>query len=145
MGKSPFQIIPEGPETSGEPDVPSTEESKIPLSTTPGTDRREPAAVFPASEHAGAFPTGGLSDEEVRDLDALIQNLKNPSKRTGSGETHPAAGDRTRRLEHQVAEMGAMLLKFDAGVKTLFELLYLFQRKSEILNQRIRQLEMRLR
>ncbi|MBW1776480.1 MAG: hypothetical protein JRI76_06105 [Deltaproteobacteria bacterium] len=144
MDKSPFQIIPEGPETDKEHDLPP-KGTKIPSSTPPGTDNREPADVFPVSEHAGAFPTGGLSDEEVRDLDALIQNLKNPSKKVDPGETHLAAGDRIRSLEQQVAEMGAMLLKFDAGVKTLFELLYLFQRKSEILNQRIRQLEMRLR
>lgn len=144
MDKSPFQIIPEDSETDEGHDLPP-KGAKIPSSTPPGTDRREPAAVFPASEHAGAFPTGGLSDEEVRDLDALIQNLKHPSKKVDPGELHPAAGDRIRSLEQQVAEMGAILLKFDAGVKTLFELLYLFQRKSEILNQRIRQLEMRLR
>ncbi len=143
MDKSTFQIIPEGPETDEAHDL-SPKGAKTPFSKPSGTDRREPLAVFPASENAGAFPTGGLSDDEVRDLDALIRNLKNPSKKVDPDETHPTAGDQIRSLERQVAEMGAMLLKFDAGVKTLFELLYLFQRKSEILNQRVRQLEMRL-
>jgi hypothetical protein len=143
MAKKPFQIIPDAADPNEDPAI-TVDADTAARRKGSGSENAAPRPRVDPTENGASIPVGGLSDEEVRDLDALIQNLKKPSTKGDSEGSPPAPDTQIRNLESRVAEMGEMLLKFDTGLKTLFELLHLFQRKSDLLNQRIIRLEKRL-
>ncbi len=140
MGEKPFQILPERRTPGKEPEG-FTEDGRETESEFSGYVRLERETVPPDAGEGGPLPMGGLSEDEVRDLDVLIRSLKNKPVQGADDEKSPDASLRARDLENRLAEMAGMLLKFDGSLKILFELLRLFQRKSEILNHRIQQLE----
>ncbi|MEW5909951.1 MAG: hypothetical protein AB1659_09150 [Thermodesulfobacteriota bacterium] len=91
-------------------------------------------------ESSTPFPAGGLSEEEANDLNSLITRLRKGDPDLQSGDVVK----QIRSLENRLGHMGELVLKFDNSMKILFELVRLFQRKSEILNHRIKELEKHL-
>jgi uncharacterized protein YdcH (DUF465 family) len=103
----------------------------------------ESASMLPGEGDSSApLPLGGLSEEETNDLNSLIHRLK-----AGDSDFQSDGNEskQIRFLENRLSHMGELILKFDNSLKILFELMRLFQRKSEILNHRIKELENNVR
>lgn len=92
-------------------------------------------------EHADHLPMGGLSEEETDDLNSLITRLRKGASGNSSISDVNEAQKQIRSLEGRLSYIGELILKFDNSLKILFELVRLFQRKSEILNHRIKEME----
>jgi hypothetical protein len=79
----------------------------------------------------------GLSDGEKKDLEELITSFK---EKQSSAPPDPSAEDVQNQIKSMSAELahfGEVLLKFDAKMKSFYEILRLSHKKSEIMNQRI--------
>jgi hypothetical protein len=79
----------------------------------------------------------GLSDAEKKDLEKLITSFK---EKESSASSDPSAEDVHNQINSMSAELahfGEVLLKFDAKIKSFYEILRLSHKKSEIINQRI--------
>jgi hypothetical protein len=79
----------------------------------------------------------GLSDEEKKELEELITSFKDEES---SASPDPPAEDvhnQINSLGARLAHFGEVLLKFDAKMKSFYEILRLFHKKSEIMNDRI--------
>jgi hypothetical protein len=79
----------------------------------------------------------GLSDGEKKDLEELITSFK---KKQSLAPPDPSAEDVQNQIKSMSAELahfGEILLKFDAKMKSFYEILRLSHKKSEIMNQRI--------
>jgi hypothetical protein len=79
----------------------------------------------------------GLSDEEKKELEELITSFKEEEP---SASPDPPAEDvhnQINSLGARLAHFGEVLLKFDAKMKSFYEILRLFHKKSEIMNDRI--------
>ena len=79
----------------------------------------------------------GLSDGEKKDLEKLITSFK---EKGSSEPPDPSAEDvhnQIKSMSAKLAHFGDVLLKFDAKMKSFYEILLLSYKKSEIMNQRI--------
>lgn len=79
----------------------------------------------------------GLSDGEKKDLEELITSFK---EKESSARPDPSAEEvqnQIKSMSANLAHFGEILLKFDAKMKSFYEILRLSHEKSEIMNQRI--------
>jgi hypothetical protein len=79
----------------------------------------------------------GLSDEEKQNLEKMIQTFKEAQ----SVETPISGAEDVQNqitcMNENLAQYVEMLLKFDAKLKSFYEIIHLFLKKDEMLNQRI--------
>jgi len=79
----------------------------------------------------------GLSDGEKEDLEKLITEFR---EKESSAPPDPSAEDvhnQIKSMSAKLAQFGDVLLKFDTKMKSVYEILLLSYKKSEIMNQRI--------
>jgi hypothetical protein len=79
----------------------------------------------------------GLSDGEKKDLEKLITAFR---EKEYSAPPHAQAEEvhnHIKSMSAKLAHFGDILLKFDAKMKSSYEILLLSHKKSEIMNQRI--------
>jgi hypothetical protein len=79
----------------------------------------------------------GLSDGEKKDLEELITSFKDKQSSAPPDLSAEDVHDRIKSISAELAHFGEVLLKFDAKIKSFYEILRLFHKKSEIINQRI--------
>ena len=79
----------------------------------------------------------GLSDGEKQELEELIASFK---EKEPSAPPDPSAEEVHNQIDSmgaKLADFGEVLLKFDAKMKSFYEILRLSHKKSEIMNHRI--------
>ena len=79
----------------------------------------------------------GLSDGEKKDLEELITSFKDKQSSAPPDPSAEDVHDRIKSISAELAHFGEVLLKFDAKMKSFYEILRLSHKKSEIMNQRI--------
>lgn len=79
----------------------------------------------------------GLSDGEKKELEELIASFK---EKEPSAPPDPSAEEIYNQIDSmgaKLADFGEVLLKFDAKMKSFYEILRLSHKKSEIMKHRI--------
>jgi len=79
----------------------------------------------------------GLSEEEKRDLEEMIEDFQKSRTSEEPGDDIAALKQRLDTVNDRLANVTQMILTFDQRIKPLNEILRLTFEKSEILNQRI--------
>ena len=105
----------------------------------------ESDALTEMENKADILTVGGLSEEEVNDLDMLISGLKQKSSDVISENDIKEIPKQIRSIEKRLVRISEMVLKFDSSLKTLVELVSLFQSKSKIWNHRLKVIENHLK
>lgn len=105
----------------------------------------ESDALTDMENNADILTVGGLSEEEVNDLDRLISGLKRKSSDVISENDIKEIPKQIRSIEKRLVRISEMVLKFDSSLKTLVELVSLFQSKSKIWNHRLKVIENHLK
>ena len=79
----------------------------------------------------------GLSDGEKKELEELITSFKDKQSSAPPDLSEEDVHDRIKSISAELAHFGEVLLKFDAKMKSFYEILRLSHKKSEIMKQRI--------
>ncbi len=79
----------------------------------------------------------GLSNEEKDDLEKLITGLKQEQSASGSPEAIENLQKQLKIMHKRVVQLGKMVLKYDSKLKSCYEVMRLYHKKSEIMNKRI--------
>ena len=79
----------------------------------------------------------GLSDEEKDDLEKMIKAFRKEQFDEPSVSAIKDVSKQIQSTRANLAKFGDMLLKFDAKIKSFYEIIYLCCKKDKILNQRI--------
>lgn len=79
----------------------------------------------------------GLSDWEKKDLEELITSFKEKKPLAPPDPSVEDVHNQIQSMSAELAHFGEILLKFDAKMKSFYEILRLSHKKSEIMNQRI--------
>ena len=79
----------------------------------------------------------GLSDEEKKDLEQLINAFREKESSLPPDKAGEDVHSQIKSMSAEIAEFGEMLLKFDAKIKSFYDVLLLSYKKSEMMNQRI--------
>jgi len=80
----------------------------------------------------------GLSEEERDDLENLIKSLREDKLAARSDVSLDEFRQYVETMVDNFIRLSDMVLKFDDRIKTLYEIVRLSHKKSEILNDRIR-------
>ena len=79
----------------------------------------------------------GLSDEEKDDLEKMIKTFRKDPSAGPSISSIEEVQKQIGSMGENLAQFADMLLKFDEKMKSFYEIIHLYFRKDEILNQRI--------
>jgi len=79
----------------------------------------------------------GLSDEEKNDLEKMIKTFREDQSAGSSIASIEDVQKQIGSISENLAQLGGMLLKFDEKMKSFYEIIHLYFKKDEILNQRI--------
>ena len=79
----------------------------------------------------------GLSDGEKKDLEKLIAAFRQKESSAPPDKSTEDVHSQIKSMSAKLAEFGEILLKFDAKIKSFYEILLLSFKKSEMMNQRI--------
>jgi len=79
----------------------------------------------------------GLSDEEKNDLEKMIKTFREDQSAGSSISSIEDVQKQIGSISENLAQLGGMLLKFDEKMKSFYEIIHLYFKKDEILNQRI--------
>lgn len=79
----------------------------------------------------------GLSDEEKKDLEKLINTFREKESSVPLNESEDDVRSQITSMSAKLAKFGEILLKFDTKIKSFYEILLLFYKKGEMMNQRI--------
>ncbi|MBE9582131.1 MAG: hypothetical protein IMF18_10990 [Proteobacteria bacterium] len=79
----------------------------------------------------------GLSDGEKDDLEKLITGLKQEKSVSAPGAALKDIQKQVKSMSKQLAQLGKMVLRYDSKMKACYEIMRLYHRKSEIMNERI--------
>jgi hypothetical protein len=79
----------------------------------------------------------GLSEEEKKELEELITSFKEKEPSAPPDPSAEEVHDQITSMGAKLADFGEVLLKFDAKMKSFYEILRLSHKKSEIMNHRI--------
>ncbi len=79
----------------------------------------------------------GLSDEEIEDLGKMIKSLKEEQTVKPTGSAGEDVQKQIGSMSANLVQFGHMLLKFDAKMKSFYEIIRLSCKKDEMLNQRM--------
>ena len=79
----------------------------------------------------------GLADEERKDLENLIDAFQADRSPTSPHEKPEELQKQMTAMKEKMTLMSAMLLDLDKKTRSLYEVLRLFHKKTEVMNQRI--------
>ncbi len=79
----------------------------------------------------------GLSDGEKKELEELIASFKEKEPSAPPDPSAEELHNQINSMSAKLADFGEVLLKFDAKMKSFYEILRLSHKKSEIMNHRI--------
>ena len=79
----------------------------------------------------------GLSDEEKEDLEKMIKTFRQEHSTEPPSSAIEDVQKQIRTMSANLVQFGDMLLKFDAKMKSFYEIIRLSCKKDEMLNQRI--------
>ena len=79
----------------------------------------------------------GLGDEERKDLENLIDTFQADRSPTSRHEKPEELQKQITVMQEKMTLMSAMLLDLDKKTRSLYEVLRLFHKKTEVMNQRI--------
>ena len=79
----------------------------------------------------------GLSDEEKDDLEEMIKTFREEQSEGPPISSIEDVQKQIGSISENLAQLGDMLLKFDEKMKSFYEIIHLYFKKDEILNQRI--------
>jgi ABC-type uncharacterized transport system ATPase subunit len=79
----------------------------------------------------------GLSEEEKADLENMIQAFKEERSATVSEPSLTDVQEKLDVMSDRMIQMGETILKFDRRMTAFHEIIRLFFKKSEIMNERI--------
>jgi hypothetical protein len=79
----------------------------------------------------------GLADEERKDLENLIDAFQTDRSLTSPHEKPEELQKQITAMKEKMTLMSAMLLDLDKKTRSLYEVLRLFHKKTEMMNQRI--------
>ncbi len=118
---------------------------QVEKSVSADEDKMDSDIFLDKESNGETLMVGGLSEEEVNDLDMLISGLKQKSTDMISEKDLKKIPDQIRAIEKRLVQISEMVLKFDSSFKTLVELVSLFQSKSKIWNHRLKVIENHLK
>ncbi len=122
-----------------------TDVKKIKMKIESNESHEKLDALTDMKNNADILMVGGLSEEEVNDLDKLISGLREKSSNVISEKGLKEIPEQIRSIEKRLLRISEMVLKFDSSLKTLVELISLFQSKSKIWNHRLKVIENHLK
>lgn len=79
----------------------------------------------------------GLADEERKDLENLIEAFQADRSSTSPQDKPEELQKQMTAMKEKMTLMSAMLLDLDKKTRSLYEVLRLFHKKTEVMNQRI--------
>jgi len=79
----------------------------------------------------------GLSEEEKADLESMIQAFKEERAAAVSDPSLAEVQEKLDAMSDRMIQMGETILKFDRRMSAFHEIIRLFFKKSEIMNERI--------
>lgn len=79
----------------------------------------------------------GLADEERKDLENLIDAFQADRSLTSTQEKPEELQKQITAMKEKMTLMSTMLLDLDKKTRSLYEVLRLFHKKTEVMNQRI--------
>ena len=79
----------------------------------------------------------GLADEERKDLENLIDAFQADRSLTSTQEKPEELQKQINAMKEKMTLMSTMLLDLDKKTRSLYEVLRLFHKKTEVMNQRI--------
>ncbi len=79
----------------------------------------------------------GLSDEEKTDLENMIKAFKEERAAAISDPSSKEVQEKLVAMSDRMIQMGETILKFDRRMSAFHEIIRLFFKKSEIMNERI--------
>ena len=79
----------------------------------------------------------GLTEEERKDLENLIGDLRDEQFSLSPHETTEDLHKQITFLKENMTRMSVMLLDFDKKIRSLYEVVRLCYRKTEVMNERI--------
>ncbi|HOX15318.1 MAG TPA: hypothetical protein PLP18_04260 [Smithellaceae bacterium] len=79
----------------------------------------------------------GLADEERKDLENLIEAFQVDRSSTSPQDKPEELQKQMTAMKEKMTLMSAMLLDLDKKTRSLYEVLRLFHKKTEVMNQRI--------
>ena len=79
----------------------------------------------------------GLADEERKDLENLIEAFQADRSSTSPQDKPEELQKQITAMKEKMNLMSAMLLDLDKKTRSLYEVLRLFHKKTEVMNQRI--------
>jgi len=79
----------------------------------------------------------GLADEERKDLENLIDAFQADRSPTSPQEKPEELQKQITAMQEKMTLMSTMLLDLDKKTRSLYEVLRLFHKKTEVMNQRI--------
>jgi hypothetical protein len=124
---------------AGAEEVPMVEEvaSEEPPAKKELIAEKAPAAKKTVSKTTATELGVGLSDGERDDLQKLIKGLKKEQPDSSPGAALEEIQKQIRSMSKRLAQLGAMLLKHDAKMKSFYKIIHLYYQKNEAVNKRM--------
>lgn len=124
---------------AGVKEVPTVEEvaSEEPPAKKELVAEKAPAAKKTAGKTTATELGVGLSDGERDDLQKLIKGLKKEEPDSTPGAALEDMQKQIRSMSKRLAQLGAMLLKHDAKMKSFYKIIHLYYQKNEAMNRRM--------
>ena len=124
---------------AGAEEVPMVEEvaSEEPPAKKELVAEKAPAAKKTVSKTTATELGVGLSDGERDDLQKLIKGLKKEQPDSAPGAGLEEIQKQIRSMSKRLAQLGAMLLKHDAKMKSFYKIIHLYYQKNEAMNKRM--------
>ena len=124
---------------AGAKEVPMVEEvaSEEPPAKKELVAEKAPAAKKTVSKTTATELGVGLSDGERDDLQKLIKGLKKEQPDAAPGAALEEIHKQIRSMSKRLAQLGAMLLKHDAKMKSFYKIIHLYYQKNEAMNKRM--------
>jgi hypothetical protein len=124
---------------AGVKEVPTVEEvaSEEPPAKKELVAEKAPAAKKTVSKTTATELGVGLSDGERDDLQKLIKGLKKEEPDSAPGAALEDIQKQIRSMSKRLAQLGAMLLKHDAKMKSFYKIIHLYYQKNEAMNKRM--------
>lgn len=107
------------------------------VAAEPPVEKKAAVAKKTRSNKNAAQLGTGLSDGERDDLQKLIKGLKEEQPSSERGAALEDIQKQIKSMSKRLAELGVMLLKHDARMKSFHEIMRLYCQKSEAMNKRM--------
>ena len=88
-------------------------------------------------DETNSEPSVGLSDEETEDIQKLIRAFKAEQAVSPPDSTLEKVQDQVRSINKRLMQLSKTVLELNSGMKALYDIVRLSQKKSEMMNERI--------